>query len=140
MKKILFTIITIFTTLAASAQFSAMTTLLIHEENSELNMEGMTDNIKDNIGIGYEINENIKIGAVKNGEDFELFTRYYIENIYVSLQVPTDDMYEDMKWGFGYSYNIWDNLYIEPNYSISTKEDENGEINGDIAIGISYKF
>ena len=45
-----------------------------------------------------------------------------------------------MNIGVGYAFNIWDNLYIEPNYSIPTKEDENGDREGKFLIGVSYKF
>ena len=136
MKKLLFTTITIFTTLIASAQFSVVTSLSMPEENAEWEIGDITDNI----GIGYEINENIMAGAVKNEENYELFGRYYFENIYVSLQAPTEETTENMNIGVGYAFNIWDKLYIEPNYSIPTKEDENGDREGKFLIGVSYKF
>ena len=49
-------------------------------------------------------------------------------------------MSENMNIGAGYSYNIWNKLYIEPNYSISMKENENGEREGKFVLGIAYKL
>ena len=136
MKKTLLTTITIFTTLIATAQFSVVSSLSIPEEGQEIQM----DDITDNIGVGYQINKKITAGAVKNGENYDLFGRYYFGNIYVSLQAPTEDMSENMKLGVAYSYNVWDKLYIEPSYSIPTKEDENGEREGKLSLGIAYKL
>tara|TARA_R100000234_G_scaffold113278_2_gene87569 strand:+ start:77 stop:487 length:411 start_codon:yes stop_codon:yes gene_type:complete len=136
MKKLLFTTITIFTTLIASAQFSVMTSLTMPEEGDQFEMS----NITDNMGIGYQINDKMMAGLVKNGENYDVFGRYYFENIYVSLQMPTEEMSENMNMGVGYSYNVWDKLYIEPNYSIPMKEDESGEREGKFLIGLSYKL
>ena len=136
MKKLLFTTIAIFATLIASAQFSVVSSISIPEEGQDFEIS----NITDNMGIGYQINENIMAGAIKNGENYDVFGRYYFENIYVSLQVPTEEMSENMNIGAGYSYNIWNKLYIEPNYSISMKENENGEREGKVVLGIAYKL
>ena len=136
MKKLLFTTIAIFATLIASAQFSVVSSISIPEEGQDFEIS----NITDNMGIGYQINENIMAGAIKNGENYDVFGRYYFENIYVSLQVPTEEMSENMNIGAGYSYNIWNKLYIEPNYSISMKENENGEREGKFVLGIAYKL
>ena len=136
MKKILFTIITVFTTLIASAQFSIMSSISMPEEGSDFEISS----ISENIGVGYEINEKIMAGAVKNGENYDLFGRYYFENIYVSLQAPIEEASENMKIGAGYSYNVWKKLYIEPNYSIPMKEDESGEREGEFIIGVAYKL
>ena len=136
MKKTLLTLITICTTLIASAQFSVVSSISIPEEGEEIKFKDITDNI----GIGYEINDQIMAGVVKNGENYDLFGRYYFENIYVSLQAPTEETTENMNIGVGYAFNIWNKLYIEPNYSIPTKEDENGDREGKFLIGVSYKF
>ena len=87
MKKTLLTLITICTTLIASAQFSVVSSISIPEEGEEIKFKDITDNI----GIGYEINDQIMAGVVKNGENYDLFGRYYFENIYVSLQAPTEE-------------------------------------------------
>lgn len=136
MKKIVLTTITACLCLFASAQFSVMSSVNIPEDGEEWNMSSVTDNM----GAGYQINNNMMIGVMKNGENYDLFGRYYFENIYVSLQGPTEEMSENMKIGAGYSYNVWDKLYIEPNYSMPMKEDENGEREGKFVLGIAYKL
>jgi len=136
MKKVFLTTLTAFACLFASAQFSVISSIDIPEEGQEFSINSITENI----GIGYKVNKNIVAGAVKNGENYDLFGRYYFENIYVSLQVATEEMSEDMLIGAGYSYNVWDKLYVEPNYSMPAKEDVNGEREGKFLIGIAYKF
>ena len=54
--------------------------------------------------------------------------------------MPTEEMSENMNVGAGYSYNVWNKLYIEPNYSMPMKEDENGEREGKLVLGIAYKL
>ena len=136
MKKIVLTTITACVGLFASAQFSVVSSINAPEDGEEWNMSSITDNM----GAGYQINDKMMAGVMKNGENYDLFGRYYFENIYVSLQGPTEEMSENMKLGAGYSYNVWDKLYIEPNYSIPMKEDENGEREGKFVLGIAYKL
>tara|TARA_R110002074_G_scaffold381387_5_gene560403 strand:+ start:53 stop:463 length:411 start_codon:yes stop_codon:yes gene_type:complete len=136
MKKLFLTTITICMCLFASAQFSIISSVTMPEDGEEWSMSSITDNM----GAGYQINDNIMAGIIKNGEDFNIFGRYYFEDMYASLQMPTKEMSENMKIGAGYSYNVWNNLYIEPNYSMPIKEGENGEREGSLIIGISYKF
>tara|TARA_R100000700_G_scaffold19514_1_gene26167 strand:+ start:3207 stop:3617 length:411 start_codon:yes stop_codon:yes gene_type:complete len=136
MKKIFLTTLTTCLCLFASAQFSVISSINIPEEGEEFSVNSITDNM----GAGYQINDKIMAGVVKNGENYDVFGRYYFENIYVSLQSPTEEMSENMNIGAGYSYNIWDKLYIEPNYSMPMKEDENGEREGKFVIGIAYKL
>ena len=134
MKKLFLTTITACVCLFASAQFSVLSSINIPEEELAVN------SITDNMGVGYYVKENIMAGAIKNGENYDVFGRYYFENIYVSLQMPTEEMSENMKMGLGYSYNVWDKLYIEPNYSMPLKEDESGEREGKFVLGIAYKL
>tara|TARA_R100000458_G_C8244839_1_gene223026 strand:+ start:57 stop:467 length:411 start_codon:yes stop_codon:yes gene_type:complete len=136
MKKIFLTTLTTCLCLFASAQFSVISSINIPEEGEEFSVNSITDNM----GAGYQINDKIMAGVVKNGENYDVFGRYYFENIYVSLQSPTEEMSENMNIGAGYSYNIWDKLYVEPNYSMPMKEDENGEREGKFVIGIAYKL
>ena len=42
--------------------------------------------------------------------------------------------------GIGYSWNIWNNLYIDPNFTMPLEEDEDGEREGSFNLSISYKF
>jgi len=136
MKKIVLTTITALTCLFASAQFSIVSSINIPEDEQEWNMSSLTDNM----GFGYQINDKMMAGVIKNGENYDVFGRYYFENIYVSLQAPTEEMSENMKLGAGYSYNVWDKFYIEPNYCMPIKEDDNGERKGKFVIGIAYKL
>ena len=136
MKKVFLTTIMACVGLFASAQFSVMSSVNMPEDGEEWSMSSITDNM----GAGYQINDNMMAGVMKNGENYDLFGRYYFENIYVSLQAPTEEASENMVIGAGYSYNVWDKLYIEPNYSMPMKEDENGEREGKFVLGIAYKL
>ena len=136
MKKVILTTMFAFATIIASAQFSVITTVNMAEENEEWQMSNLTDNM----GIGYQVNSKIMVGAVKNGEEYNLFGRYYFNDMYVSLQTPTDSMTDNLKLGAGYSYNVWKSLYIEPNYSMPMKEDADGNREGEFKLGVAYKF
>jgi len=115
-----------------SAQFMAVTTIDTPEDNAEWEMS----NVTDNIGIGYMLKDNIAIGLVKNGEEYDMWGRYYFSNCYAVVQAPTEEMTDNMTFGIGYSMKVWNELYIEPNYMMSMKEDSEGEFK----LGISYKF
>ena len=136
MKKIVLTTITACACLFASAQFSIMSSVNMPEDGEEWS----TSSITDNMGAGYQINDNMMAGVMKNGENYDLFGRYYFENIYVSLQAPTEEMSDNMKMGVGYSYNVWKGLCIEPSYSMPMKEDENGEREAKLVLGVAYKL
>lgn len=136
MKKLFLTTITTCICLFASAQFSVVSSINMPEDGEEWNV----NSIADNVGAGYQINNNIIAGVIKNGENYDLFGRYYFENMYVSLQGPTEEMSENMKIGVGYSYNIWKALYVEPSYSMPAKENENGEREGKFVLGVAYKL
>ena len=136
MKKIVLTTIMVCVGFFASAQFSIISSVNMPEDGEEFSMSSITDNM----GAGYQINDNMMAGIMKNGENYDLFGRYYFENMYVSLQTPTEEMAENMNIGAGYSYNVWKSLYIEPNYSIPMKEDENGEREGKFVLGVAYKL
>ena len=136
MKKIVLTTIMVCVGFFASAQFSIISSVNMPEDGEEFSMSSITDNM----GAGYQINDNMMAGIMKNGENYDLFGRYYFENMYVSLQTPTEEMAENMNIGAGYFYNVWKSLYIEPNYSIPMKEDENGEREGKFVLGVAYKL
>ena len=135
MKKLFLTYILAFTTLVASAQFMVVTTVDMPEENESWGMENFTDNL----GIGYEVNDKIIIGAVKNGEDYDLWGRYIINNMYISMQSSMDST-DNMRVGLGYSVDLGKKLYLEPNYSMRMKENDEGERNGEFKLGVAYKF
>ena len=130
------TMVLAFVTIVSSAQFMVVTTIDQPEENAEWEMS----NITDNLGIGYQFENGITIGAVKNGEDYDLWGRYQLKMGYLSVQAPTEEMTDNLKVGVGYSLKIWNELYIEPNYSMPVKEDTEGNREGEFKVGISYKL
>ena len=45
-----------------------------------------------------------------------------------------------MEVGVGYSFKVWNSLYIDPNYTMPLKENEAGEREGTFNLSVSYKF
>ena len=115
-----------------SAQFMAITTINTPEDDAEWEMS----NITDNMGIGYMLKDNVTVGLVKNGEEYDVWGRYYFSNCYAVVQAPTEEATDNMTFGIGYSFKVWKELYFDPNYMMSTKEDSEGEFK----LGVSYKF
>ena len=144
MKKLFLTMAVAFSTLIASAQFMVVTTYNDPEDGAEWEMTSLTDNL----GVGYTLNNGkCVIGLMKAGEDslgdasYDLWGRYnWNQNMYVSVQAPTEEMMDNLTVGVGYSYNVWKGVCIEPNYSMGLKEDDNGEREGSFNLGLSYKF
>ena len=137
MKKIFLTMTLFFATLIVSAQFIVVTNINQPADDAEWEVSNFTDNI----GIGYQLNDDITIGAIKNGDDYDLFGRYIVnQGIYALVQAPTEDAIDNLNVGIGYSLSLWKGLNIEPNYSIGLKEDEDGEREGKFNIGLSYRF
>ena len=144
MKKLILTMAVVaFTTLFASAQFMVVTSYNAPEDGAEWEMTSLTDNM----GIGYAVNDAWTVGLIKAGEDslgdasYDLWGRYnWNQNVYVSVQAPTEEMMDNLTVGIGYSYNVWKGLNVEPNYSMGLKEDEEGEREGSFNLGLSYKF
>ena len=102
-----------FVSIFASAQFMVVTTIDSPEEGTDWEMS----NITDNIGIGYQLNDKITIGAVKNGEDYDLWGRYKINFMYISVQAPTDSTAMDnISIGVGYSLRVWNDLLFNHLY------------------------
>ena len=121
-----------FSTLIASAQFMVVSTVIAPADSAEWGM----DNFTNNIGVAYNINDNMCVGIMKNGDDFDLFGRYEMNNnIFVSAQAPTEDMFDNMRMGIGYSFAVCPAFFVEPNYTMNL-DGENGEFN----VGLSYKF
>ena len=141
MKKLLLTAVVAFSTLVASAQFMVVTT---YDGDHEESM----DKISANMGIGYMVNDMITVGLANGGDDaagegtYDVFARYNIsqmEGAYASLTMPGDDA-EDMSIGVGFAFNVWNGLYVEPNYSMPTSEDADGNREGSFNFGLSYRF
>ena len=141
MKKLLLTAVVALSTLAASAQFMVVTTYDSEQEET-------MDQITANMGVGFMVSDNITLGGVRAlddaGEDsYEIFVRYNLammDGAYAMIQMPTEDMSDNMKVGLGMSFAVWNSLYLEPNYSMPVSEDGNGDREGEFNIGIGYRF
>ena len=128
-KTILTTVIALFC-LSASAQYRVMSNVNQPTEDESWGMENFTDNM----GIGYQVNNEVMIGVMQNGDDYDFVARYGLsDNMYLSAQMPTENSADNLTLGVGFSINVWNSLYVEPNYT--TKDDE-----GTFNIGLSYKL
>ena len=141
MKKVLLTAVVAFSTLIASAQFMVVTT---YDGDQEETM----DKITQNMGVGYMVNDAFTVGVAQGGEDvvgedtYDLWVRYNIaqvEGSYASLTMPGDDA-EDMMIGVGFAFNVWNGLYVEPNYTMPTEKDAEDKRDGSFNLGVSYRF
>ena len=121
-----------FVTIISSAQFMVVTTMTQPADGEEWEMS----NVTDNMGVGYVLNDKMTLGVVKNGEDYDLWGRYNISFVYLAVQAPTEETTDNMTFGVGYSLRVWNDLYIDPSYMMSTKEDSEGEFK----VGLSYKL
>ena len=138
MTKLFLTMTLAFCTMVASAQFSAITTVT---EGSD-----STYSITDKLGVGYQVNEKLMVGLTLDGEDkYELLGRYSLMNgIWGTCVYNHDDsdakLMDKLDLGLGYSFKVWNNLYVDPNYTMPAKADENGEREGTLNLSVSYKF
>ena len=141
MKKLILTFAVAISTLFASAQnFMVVTT---YDGDQEETM----DKVSQNLGFGYALNNTWTLGMIQAGEDvdgdmtYDLWSRYNMKNnLYVSAQAPTEETMDNLTVGLGYSYNVWKGLNVEPNYTMSLNDDENGDREGTFNLGLSYKF
>ena len=143
MKKLFLTAVVALSTLVASAQFMVVTTY-------DNDLEENADKITANMGIGYMVNDAFTVGLAKNGlaaegedDTYNIWARYNIaqvEGAYASLQMPTENASDNMQIGIGFAFNVWNGLYVEPNYSMPTSEDDNGDREGTFNFGLSYRF
>jgi hypothetical protein len=142
MNKLFLTMALAFSTMMASAQYSVLTTVTSTEDEAG----ETTYNATDKIGLGYQVNEKLMIGITKDGEDkYELLGRYALMNgIWGTCVYNHDDsegeLMDKMELGLGYSWNVWGELYVDPNYTMPLKEDEAGEREGSFNLSVSYKF
>ena len=103
-------------------------------------------NITDKLGIGYMVKDKIIIGISKNSDYYDVFARYNISNniladLWVTCEYDylhsSDDKYTDhIDLGLMYSFEVWNSFYLEPNYTKSMKDGEEGQFN----IALSYIF
>ena len=138
MTKLFLTMALAFCTMVASAQYSVLTTITEVEEEY---------NITDKIGVGYDLNEKLMVAITMDGEDkYELLGRYALMNgvwgtcVYNYEADSDTELMDNIELGLGYSFNIWDKLYIEPNYTMPAKENEAGDREGTLNLSVSYKF
>ena len=136
MNKLFLTMTLALVTMFASAQIMVITTVEQPADDAEWEMSNFTDNL----GIGYQLNEKVTIGAVKNGEDYDLWGRYQLKMGYLSVQAPSEEITDNLNIGVGYSLQVWNSLYVEPSYSMPLKEDGEGNREGVIKVGIAYKL
>ena len=143
MNKLFLTMILAFCTMIASAQFSVLTTdTSVEDEAGET-----TYNATDKLGVGYQVNEKLMVGLTLDGEDkYELLGRYSLMNgiwgtcVYNYTKDSESELMDNIDLGLGYSFKVWNSLYVEPNYTMPAKADENGEREGTLNLGVSYKF
>ena len=132
MKKLFLMASLIFAANLCSAQFIAITTIDTPKDSAEWEMS----NVTSKIGVGYMLKDNIILGLVKNGEEYDLWGRYYFSNCYAVVQAATEETTDNINFGVGYSFMIITNLYFDPSYMLSTEEDSEGEFK----LGVSYRF
>jgi len=136
MNKLFLTMTLALVTMFASAQIMVITTVEQPADDAEWGMSNFTDNL----GVGYQLNEKITIGAVRNGEDYDLWGRYQLKMGYLSVQAPMEEMTDNLNVGVGYSLKVWNSLYVEPSYSMPLKEDGEGNREGVLKLGVAYKL
>jgi hypothetical protein len=169
MKKVLLTAVVALSTLVASAQFMVVTsydgdqTETMDKITSNMGIGYMVndaftvglakgDNVITTAGVTAvlddplttEVNETVA-GVAEVAEDgYDIWVRYNIaqmEGAYAALQMPTKDGSDNMKVGVGFAFNVWNGLYVEPNYMMPTSEDAvTKKREGTFSFGLSYRF
>ena len=131
MKKYLLTMGIAMLSLAASAQFMVTTTVNEPADGDSWS----TENFTQEMGIGY-IYEDIVVGIVKSGDDYDAFGRYaFTCNAYVVGKMATDSTHS-LSIGVGYSLPLWKGLSVEPYYIKELDSDTEGSLK----IGLTYKI
>jgi len=136
MNKLFLTMLFSVATIVASAQMTVMTTVTEVEDEY---------NFTDNLAVGYNVSDILMLGLEMDGEDnYEVIARYaFADNCwaYGSFDTESEGEYVDrLDLGVGYSFNIWQGLYIDPNYTVSMKKNSDDEYEGKLNFTISYKF
>ena len=130
MKKTILAIAVVLFCFNASAQYRIMSNVNEPSDGESWGMENFTNNI----GVGYQLNNEMMVGVQKNGDDYDFIGRYSLSNdMYLSVQAPTEGAADNLTLGVGMSLKVWNELYVEPNYT--TKDDE-----GSFNVGLSYKL
>ena len=136
MNKLFLTMLFSVATIVASAQMTVMTTVTEVEDEY---------NFTDNLAVGYNVSDILMLGLEMDGEDnYEVMARYAFADYcwaYGSFDTEGEGEYVDrLDLGVGYSFNIWQGLYIDPNYTVSMKKNSDDEYEGKLNFTISYKF
>ena len=139
MNKLFLTMALAACTMIASAQYSVLTTV---SETTD-----STWSVTEKLGVGYQVNEKLMVGLTMDGEDkYELLARYDLHHglwatcVYNHEAEAEGELMDKMDVGVGYSIKVWNDLYFDPNYTLSLKEDEAGEREGTFNLSVSYKF
>ena len=139
MNKLFLTMALALCTTLASAQFLALTTV---SETTD-----STWSVTEKLGVGYQVNEKLMVGITMDGEDkYELLARYDLHHglwatcVYNYEADAEGELMDKMDVGVGYSIKVWKNLHFDPNYTLSLKEDEEGNREGALNLSVSYKF
>jgi hypothetical protein len=136
MNKLFLTMLLALGTTIASAQFSIITTVTEVEDEY---------NFTDKLAVGYDLNEKLMLGIAMDGEDkYEVIGRYHFADncwAYGSFDTEGEGEYVDrMDLGVGYSFKVIDNLFVEPNYTMSMRKNDDDDYEGKLNLSLSYKF
>jgi len=136
MNKLFLTMLLSVATIVASAQITIIST--VTEVDDEYNFT-------DNLAVGYNINNTLMLGLEMNGEEnYNVMARYSFANncwAYGSYDTEAEgELVDKLNLGVGYSFNIWEGLYIDPNYTVSMMKNSEDEYEGKLNFTVSYKF
>ena len=111
MNKLFLTMLLSVATIVASAQITIIST--VTEVDDEYNFT-------DNLAVGYNINNMLMLGLEMNGEEnYNVMARYsFADNCWAYGSYDTEaegELIDKLNLGVGYSFNVWQGLYIDPN-------------------------
>ena len=139
MNKLFLTMALAACTMIASAQYSVLTTVSETADSAW--------SVTEKLGFGYEVNDKLMVGITMDGEDkYELLGRYTLMNgvwgtcVYNYDADSETELMDNMELGLGYSFKLWEDLYVDPNYTMPIKADEDDERGGTFNLSVSYKF
>ena len=136
MKKVFLTAILACATLISSAQFTIVSSVDSPNDGDSWEISNFTNNI----GIGYSLNDKTMIGAVRSGDNYNVFARDNLGVGFICIESPTDNMSDNMDVGYGMYVDLYKGISINPMYMIPLKEDDDGNREGVFSIGLSYSL
>jgi len=136
MNKLFLTMLLSVATIVASAQITIIST--VTEVDDEYNFT-------DNLAVGYNINNMLMLGLEMNGEEnYNVMARYsFADNCWAYGSYDTEaegELIDKLNLGVGYSFNVWQGLYIDPNYTVSMMKNSEDEYEGKLNFTVSYRF